>query len=680
MKHLSLCLFICHLFVLLGQQQDSIYQTENILITGQYQATDVRNALHQATIITAAEIQQRGSVTMADVLAQSSNIRIQNDPVLGTSLTLNGLSGRNIKFLINGVPMVGRQNGDIDLSQLNVFNIQRIEIIEGPMAIMYGSDAIAGVVNIITKQYSLKKWETELQGRTETRAAQVGNLSLSFQPNNKNTIKLGGGYSAFKGWADNDTSRDLRWNPKRQGNAQASWTFHSKKNIKINITLGDMTEKINNLGEVRRPQFKPYAFDEDYITHRIHTSATLDAPINDKHFLSFVLGTDNYFRRKDSYRTDLTTNAQVIQAAEVDTSLFDMKMLRAIHAWQLKPSFSLQTGLNIQFDSGKGKRFSDSIGNGKKTMQDYAFFLTGKWAITPQLSTEIGLRTAYNTQFNIPLIPSFHAKYNFPKQNASLKASYSSGFRSPDFKELYFQFIDFNHNIVGNQDLMPEKSQTFQASYDKSKVLKNSTINVGGRLFFNDIRHKIDLYEYIIGVNGEKIPVTDTSTLFYSYFNIDRYQTLGGTINSKWKNKWLTLGLNTTTIGYLTPNYKTYKVSRYTWAVDFQGEISMLIPKILTQINTYHHWNDRQISYYYEKVNGENLLTQRIMKGYLSTDVIISQSFWKQRILFSMGARNLFNVQQISVVGTNSGQSHLSDAKVNIGPGRSFWTSLRFHF
>jgi outer membrane receptor for ferrienterochelin and colicins len=680
MKYLFSFLFTCQFFCLAAQTDTTnTYNAENVIITGQFQPTDVRSALHQAKIITSAEIQRRGAVNVGDLLAQESNIRIQNDPVLGTSLSLNGLSGRNIKFLMNGVPMVGRQNGNIDLSQLNVFNIERIEIIEGPMAIMYGSDAIAGVINIITKQYSLKKWKTELQTRAETRGAQVGSAAITFQPNNNQTFRLGGGYNAFKGWAANDSSRDWRWNPKKQGNMQLAWTFRTKKNIRLNVTADGMREMINNLGEVRRPQFKPYAFDENYFTRRIHTNASLDVPINDKHFIAIVLGTDRYFRRKDSYRTDLTTNEQVLQVAELDTSVFDMKMLRAIHAWKIANKFSLQSGINIQLDTGKGRRFADSTHNNVRNMSDYALFVTGKWTITPRLSSEMGLRTAYNTQFTIPIIPSCHLKYNFPKHDASMRVSYARGFRAPDFKEMYFQFIDFNHNIVGNQNLKPEDAHTFQASFDKNKELKASTLTFGARLFFNNIKDKIDLYEYQL-VDGIKIPVTDTSTLLYSYFNLEHYQTLGGTINTKWKNDWLTVGLSSTTTGYLTPNYKEYGVARYTWAIDFQGEVSVKIPKIQTNISTYHHWNDKQISYYYEQINGINTLTERTMKGFLSSDLIIAQSFWKEKIKLSLGARNIFNVQQVNIVGKSAGQSHISDAQVNIGPGRSYWTQLSFRF
>ena len=77
---------------------------------------------------------------------------ITQDPALGSSLKIKGLSGNNVKILIDGVPVIGRMGGNIDLSQLNLYNIDHIEMVEGPMSVMYGSDALAGAINIITKE------------------------------------------------------------------------------------------------------------------------------------------------------------------------------------------------------------------------------------------------------------------------------------------------------------------------------------------------------------------------------------------------------------------------------------------------------------------------------------------------------------------------------------------------
>jgi len=79
------------------------------------------------------------------------NIRIGQDNILGSSMSINGLSGQNVKVMVDGVPVIGRLEGNIDLSQINMNNVSKIEIIEGPMSTIYGTDALGGVVNIITQ-------------------------------------------------------------------------------------------------------------------------------------------------------------------------------------------------------------------------------------------------------------------------------------------------------------------------------------------------------------------------------------------------------------------------------------------------------------------------------------------------------------------------------------------------
>src|SRR5690606_37254026 len=77
---------------------------------------------------------------------------MQRDPVLGTGMALQGLGGENVKILVDGIPVIGRQNGNIDLGQLPLENIQRIEMIEGPLSVLYGTNALAGTINLITRK------------------------------------------------------------------------------------------------------------------------------------------------------------------------------------------------------------------------------------------------------------------------------------------------------------------------------------------------------------------------------------------------------------------------------------------------------------------------------------------------------------------------------------------------
>ena len=82
-------------------------------------------------------------------------IRFATDYTLGeTDIAIMGMSGQNVKVLLDGIPLVDRGGTKQSLSQVDINTIERIELVEGPMSVIYGTDALAGVINIITK----KKW------------------------------------------------------------------------------------------------------------------------------------------------------------------------------------------------------------------------------------------------------------------------------------------------------------------------------------------------------------------------------------------------------------------------------------------------------------------------------------------------------------------------------------------
>ncbi|NRA50135.1 MAG: Plug domain-containing protein, partial [Phaeodactylibacter sp.] len=123
---------------------------EDIIVTAQYAPTESKNAVHDIYTIKQEVIEQRGATNLEQLLQQEANIRIRQDMVLGSSMSLLGIDGQNVKIMIDGVPVIGRQDGNIDLNQLNLNNIERVEIVEGPMSVSYGTDALAGVINLIT--------------------------------------------------------------------------------------------------------------------------------------------------------------------------------------------------------------------------------------------------------------------------------------------------------------------------------------------------------------------------------------------------------------------------------------------------------------------------------------------------------------------------------------------------
>ena len=134
------------------QLRPKVLNMDEVVVTAQYTPERADKSIYKVEVINARQIEQKAATNMADLLKDQSTMRVTQDGVLGTSLRIQGMSGENVKFLQDGVPLIGRMNGNFDLNQINLFNVDHVEVIEGPMSVIYGSNALAGVINIITKE------------------------------------------------------------------------------------------------------------------------------------------------------------------------------------------------------------------------------------------------------------------------------------------------------------------------------------------------------------------------------------------------------------------------------------------------------------------------------------------------------------------------------------------------
>ena len=131
------------------------FDVDEVVVTAQYSPEQSSRSIYKVQVINSEEIALKGAANLQQLLAAELNIQISQDNVLGSSLNLQGVSGENVKILIDGIPVIGRMNGSIDLSQINLNNVERIEVVEGPMSVSYGTNALGGVINIITKDNAI---------------------------------------------------------------------------------------------------------------------------------------------------------------------------------------------------------------------------------------------------------------------------------------------------------------------------------------------------------------------------------------------------------------------------------------------------------------------------------------------------------------------------------------------
>ena len=152
-------------------------ELSEVVVTGQYKPQSAQASVYQVRTISKERIQKQGATKLQDVLSNELNIRFSQDAATGGSdITMMGLKGQNVKILVDGLPMTGRQgtSNEININQIDINSIERIEIVEGPMSVVYGADALAGVINIITRKTSAAKLSVNARLHEETIGSEYG--------------------------------------------------------------------------------------------------------------------------------------------------------------------------------------------------------------------------------------------------------------------------------------------------------------------------------------------------------------------------------------------------------------------------------------------------------------------------------------------------------------------------
>ena len=174
-----------------------------VVITAQITEINKEDAIQNIKVIGSDILSSGLFENLSDVLKYSSIFNITQDNILGSSIVLQGVSGQGVKILIDDVPVIGRINGNIDVSQISLSNVERIEIVEGPLSVYYGTDALAGTINIITKKDYPKGLRSNINTYYESVGRYNADISLSYNLKNQ-TLFSSIGRNYFSGWSKGD--------------------------------------------------------------------------------------------------------------------------------------------------------------------------------------------------------------------------------------------------------------------------------------------------------------------------------------------------------------------------------------------------------------------------------------------------------------------------------------------
>ncbi|MEZ5072046.1 MAG: TonB-dependent receptor plug domain-containing protein [Bacteroidales bacterium] len=349
----------------------SNFGLDEVVVTGQYKPVRADKSIYNIKLIGKPRIENQAANTMAELLSKELTFKINNDPSTGSSLNLQGMSGENVKILVDGVPVIGRLDGNIDLSQLNLDNVDHIEIVEGPMSVIYGSNALAGVVNIITKQSSSARFKTGVRSYYES--VGVYNVNGDAELNGDNhSLAFSGGRNFFGGYSLVDTSRSKEWKPKEQYNAGIGYLYR-KDRFSVRYKTDFFREKLLDRNAAYSWPYYENGNDIWFTTLRFNNSLHLDKQLPGDNSFNLLLAHSYYWRSKQDYKIDLTTlESNLVPNPDAhDTTLFHAVVACGgfSHARE-EGTLDYQFGFDVNTEYGQGKRFA----HGEENIGDYALF------------------------------------------------------------------------------------------------------------------------------------------------------------------------------------------------------------------------------------------------------------------------------------------------------------------
>ncbi len=517
---------------------------EEIVVTSTRTETKLGNVAVPVSIINQKTIQQSGALRLKDILQEQAGLYITNG--FGAGVQMQGLNPDYTLILLNGEPLVGRTAGVLDINRLSISNIKKIEIVKGPSSSLYGSEAMAGVINIITDNSFKKSVETGIRygfGNPDKGwILPVGNdvfKTIDFNFNARTLIKKTGiQFSSNAFYLDGISYRpysSLRvpqpiWRLTNQ--LILNHALNSKTYINITIRNGyDYIKQgfaVTNNGAVSNSSGREANNDlniNPVITHQFNTNIKT----------AFRLYTTIYNGSQRLHFSDKPDSSYIDE--------FKQHFYRAENQTDIKlKKMRVSFGAGYTIDEAKSTRY-DNVENNKRNNIVFGF-AQHEWTPINKLVLITGIRYDHNKIFTGAFSPKIAARFNMNK-HISFTASIGRGFKAPDFRQLYLNFTNNaagGYSVFGTIDaikIINEMQQLGQISEIKddyyrlttlkpefstginlgSTIYLNNKIQFNFNLFRNDIEALIDVRQVATKSNGAQI---------FSYINIKNAFTKGG--------------------------------------------------------------------------------------------------------------------------------------------------------
>lgn len=511
------------------KQKDSLLQQslDEVIITASRTPRLLGNTAVPVSVISSKTLYQTGSLRLNDILTEQTGIVFTDD--FGKGVQLQGLSSEYALILIDGEPLIGRTGGVLDLSRISVRNIRKIEIIKGPSSSLYGSEALGGVINIITDRSGQNKTDLALRyGRFNTVDATF-NFSRRF---NKTDIQGSVNHNRSEGYSLRPNSIQQTVEPYSRGNQQFSihhafsprWKIGT--GIRHNATHIENTIAVQNGGVIIASRGFEKNAEYNLTPYVMHTASRLKTVLR-----GYVTG----FNARQELSVDNRADRYIDRFSQ------QFNRIEVQSDWQPRDRSTFTAGAGHIVESVASNRY-DSLSTRRKNSITY-FFVQHEEKLSSKMTFIGGFRFDANRAYASVWSPKAALQYKV-NEKISFNISYGRGFKAPDFRQLYLNFTNLAagaYTVFGTEVAGPELARLSAAgqldqltalSVNLSRLMPEVSggLNAGLRaqlnastratlnIFRNDLRNMIVTDVIAFKKNGGQI---------FSYFNLKSAMTQG---------------------------------------------------------------------------------------------------------------------------------------------------------